>query len=202
LVINPQKTIIPSTGASTTIYVVTIEYQGGIDDLQLKALEMGKERVNLIENMRDIETEARKIVSSDVDTEKEEREFAEEFFPDNIIPDSIDVESEEVKKPAAEKHELSDEVDSLLGKAVEPEPEPEPEPEDKTEPEEPEPITRDQLKIILDLKSNVLKINDPKAWAALIKKMKFKGVTKANGMTFEQGDTFINHLISLKTSPF
>lgn len=84
LVINPKKTIIPSTGAPTTIYVVTVEFQGGIEQLQKKALEMGRERVSLIENMRDIEIEARKIVSSDADADREEKEFAEEFFPENI----------------------------------------------------------------------------------------------------------------------
>ena len=206
LVINPKKTIIPATGAPTTIYVVTVEFQGGIEELQMKALTMGRERVSLIENMRDIEAEARNIVSSDVDDygrDREEREFAEEFFPDSII----DVESHEVVKetpPAAEKAKKTaakkKPADDLLGEAVETKEEPEPEPEvvktDKAI-DPPEAITRDQLKIILDLKANVLKINDPQAWAALIKQMKFKGVTKANGMTAEQGDKFIEHLKSL-----
>jgi len=212
LVINPKKTIIPATGAPTTIYVVTVEFQGGIEELQQKALTMGRERVSLIENMRDIEAEARNIVSNDTDNnDREEREFAEEFFPDSII----DVESEEVvketppaaatkvKKTAAKKKP----TDDLLGEAVETKPEPEPEPE-AVKPDKatgtgsgPTPITRDQLKIILDLKANVLKINDAQAWAALIKEMGFKGVEKANGMTSNQGGTFIAHLQSLKTSP-
>ena len=132
LVINPKKTIIPSTGAPTTIYVVTVEFQGGIDQLQKKALEMGKERVSLIENMRDIEIEARKIVSSDVDTDKEEKEFAEEFFPENI--ETIEVKKDEkvetAKKDTSEKKVGSKPVksqdkaksdkkeDSLLGAAT------------------------------------------------------------------------------------
>ena len=205
LVINPKKTIIPATGAPTTIYVVTVEFQGGIEELQQKALTMGRERVSLIENMRDIEAEARNIVSGDTDSDREEREFAEEFFPD-----SIDVESQEVVKetpPAAEAKKTAAKkkpADDLLGEAVETKEEPEPEPEvvktDETI-DPPKAITRDQLKIILDLKANVLKINDPQAWAALIKQMKFKGVTKANGMTAEQGDKFIAHLQKLAESP-
>jgi len=206
LVINPKKTIIPATGAPTTIYVVTVEFQGGIEELQQKALTMGRERVSLIENMRDIEAEARNIVSNDTDNnDREEREFAEEFFPDSII----DVESEEVVKetpPAAAKAKKTaakkKPTDDLLGEAVETREVPVPEvvnTDEKVDP--PEAITRDQLKIILDLKANVLKINDAQAWAALIKQMKFNGVEKANGMTAEQGDQFILHLSSLKTSP-
>ena len=193
LVINPKKTIIPATGAPTTIYVVTIEYQGGIDDLQKKALEMGKERVSLIENMRDIEIEARNIVSSDSDQDREENEFAEEFFPEEPV---TEVEKE----------------DDLLGKQTKVKPETVP---DKPKDEKPKAekaadkkteagvkITRDQLKTILDLKVNHLKINDQKAWGALIKKMKFgRNVTKANNMTAEQGDKFIEYLKSLEGSP-
>ena len=238
LVINPKKTIIPATGAPTTIYVVTIEFQGGIEQLQQKALEMGQERVSLIENMRDIEIEARKIVSSDIDTDKEEKEFAEEFFPENIETTEIktDEKTEEKefekkddekttggeavkttnKKPAAAKE------DKLLGKAtglevvkpvkpvslVKPiKPIKPVEPVKAVEPEQTKPavaaITRDQLKIILDLKVNLLKINDQKAWSALIKKMKFgKDVTKANNMTVEQGDKFIETLKALADVPF
>jgi len=203
LVINPKKTIIPATGAPTTIYVVTVEYQGGIDDLQKKALEMGKERVSLIENMRDIETEARNIVSSDSDDQdREEREFAEEFFPDSVETEKKPyTTSEKAEKPEIKK-------DDLLGSPTKTETEKTAASETvKTDkkvdpPAEPTPITRDQLKIILGLKVNNLKINDQKAWGALIKKMKFgKDVTKANNMTAEQGDKFIEYLKSLEGSP-
>ena len=141
LVINPKKTIIPATGAPTTIYVVTVEFQGGIEQLQKKALEMGRERVSLIENMRDIEIEARKIVSSDIDTDREEKEFAEEFFPDSIkvetkkeaVTTDEKVEKKELEKKNDEKKTGSEKVkatdkkpaaakeDSLLGKATVPE---------------------------------------------------------------------------------
>lgn len=107
LVINPKKTIIPTTGKPTTVYVVTVEFQGGVEQLQQKALEMGRERVSLIENMRDIEAEAKRIVS--VDTEQEEKEIAEEFFPENI----------ETKKPSAttkKKTEVKDEKDKTAKK--------------------------------------------------------------------------------------
>jgi hypothetical protein len=132
LVINPKKTIIPATGAPTTIYVVTVEFQGGIDQLQKKALEMGRERVNLIENMRDIEIEARKIVSSDIDTDREEKEFAEEFFPENIETTEVISGKDSVKKAdkakttggetvkATDKTESAKKEDPLLGQARKP----------------------------------------------------------------------------------
>lgn len=132
LVINPKKTIIPATGQPTTIYVVTVEFQGGIEQLQQKALEMGKERVSLIENMRDIEIEARKIVSSDVNTDQEEKEFAEEFFPENIETTEVTSGKDSVKKAdktkttesetvkASVKTESAKKEDPLLGQAREP----------------------------------------------------------------------------------
>ena len=226
LVINPKKTIIPATGAPTTIYVVTVEFQGGIDQLQKKALEMGKERVSLIENMRDIEIEARKIVSSDVDTDQEEKEFAEEFFPENIETTEVTSGKDSVKKADKAKEtggktvkasattKLSEEEDPLLGPATQPKEHDKgltdgikknnDEPITKSESvDEPDKIKKDQLKVILNLKVNLLKINDQKAWASLIKGIKFgKDVKKANDMTVEQGDKFIETLKALADVPF
>jgi hypothetical protein len=222
LVINPKKTIIPSTGAPTTIYVVTVEFQGGIDQLQKKALEMGKERVSLIENMRDIEIEARKIVSSDVDTDREEKEFAEEFFPENIETKTTEKEvtsgKDSVKKADGAKKTGSKAVkttdkgtaaakeNKVSGQPVQSDVV-KPKPAEPVEPKQTKPapaaITRNQLKIILDLKVNILKINDQKAWSALIKGMKFgKDIKKANNMTVLQGDKFIGHLKNLVDTPF
>ena len=203
LVINPKKTIIPATGAPTTIYVVTVEFEGGIDELQKKALEMGQERVNLIENMRDIEIEAHRIVSSDSDQEQEEKEFAEEFFPEEAVETKPETETETVKAekeaPKDEKAETKEpDADKKNGgKAADTQKAEGPAAEKLNETET---ITRDQLKKVLALK-NELKIIDQKAWTSLIKKMKFKDVTKANGMTTSQGDKFIEYLESLKTNP-
>ncbi len=236
LVINPKKTIIPSTGAPTTIYVVTVEFQGGIDQLQKKALEMGKERVNLIENMRDIEIEARKIVSSDVNTNQEEKEFAEEFFPENIETVEVKKDEKAEKKEsekkddakttgsetikATDKKSAAAKEDKLLGTATKPESvnKPDANTTDSTVPETtvtpdadseekksvkqetstvPEKIRKDQLVKILDLKVNKRQINDQKVWHKLIKNMKFPNVTKANNMTAEQGDEFIEYLSNI-----
>ena len=141
LVINPKKTIIPTTGKPTTVYVVTVEFQGGVEQLQQKALEMGRERVSLIENMRDIEAEAKRIVS--VDTEQEEKEISEEFFPENIETkkpsattkkESVHDEKNETAKKNTSKEKVGSESvepqneakpekeeDSLLGSATKPE---------------------------------------------------------------------------------
>jgi hypothetical protein len=225
LVINPKKTIIPSTGQPTTIYVVTVEFQGGVEDLQQKALEMGKERVSLIENMRDIEIEARKIAYSgaDVDTEREEKEFAEEFFPENIDSAKQEkkvakVERVEKQKPAkqetkkekpknAKKTEKKVNHEKTGSEKIKKQNEKEPDKKKDSSSEQTDAvensnkITRDQLIAILDLKKNVLQINDQKAWGALIKSMKFPGVEKANGMTEEQGNKFIEYLKELQDNP-
>jgi hypothetical protein len=230
LVINPKKTIIPATGQPTTIYVVTVEFQGGIEQLQQKALEMGKERVSLIENMRDIEIEARKIVSSDVNTDQEEKEFAEEFFPENIetkpeAEKEAPQKNEKVKPSKTDTEEAGSKVtetiktpkknekdDSLLGaktkekKPVKPEESTVSEKLSKEQISEatgiPIKIRRDQLIKILDLKVNKRQINDQKFWHKLIKNMKFPDVTKANDMTVEQGDKFIKFLEELDDIPF
>jgi len=175
---------------------------------------MGKERVSLIENMRDIEIEARNIVStkSDAENEREEKEFSDEFFPsDETVIDAEKVEVEkdtkaaDAKKVAADKKAAKKaEKDAKAAKAAADKKTTETA-DDQTETVETEDsgekITRDQLKIILNLKANVLKINDQKAWGTLIKKMKFKDVTKANNMTFQQGIEFIFYLQSLESSP-
>jgi hypothetical protein len=133
LAIQPKKTIIPSTGQPTTIYTVMVGAQKSYEELQRIALEMGKERITLIENMREIENEARKIVSSNVDTDREEKEFAEEFFPENIettevtngkngvkkADDAKETGSEAVK--ATDKKPAEAKEDKLLGKATGPE---------------------------------------------------------------------------------
>ena len=66
----------------------------------------------------------------------------------------------------------------------------------------PEKIRKDQLVKILDLKVNKRQINDQKVWHKLIKGMKFINVTKANDMTAEQGDKFIEYLETLDKIPF
>ena len=239
LVINPKKTIIPTTGKPTTVYVVTVEFQGGVEQLQQKALEMGRERVSLIENMRDIEAEAKRIVS--VDTEQEEKEIAEEFFPENIIekkePEPKDEKIKAAKKDTSKEKVGSEPVepqnktkpdkeeDNLLGSATIPEsvnkntglptestvPEttvmPDKDSEEKKPAKQetstvPEKIRKDQLVKILDLKVNKRQINDQKVWHKLIKGMKFINVTKANDMTAEQGDKFIEYLEELDKIPF
>jgi hypothetical protein len=229
LVINPKKTIIPATGQPTTIYVVTVEFQGGIEQLQQKALEMGKERVSLIENMRDIEIEARKIVSSNVDTDREEKEFAEEFFPENIETTEIKKNEKAKKKEskkkddakttggeavkATDKTESVKKEDPLLGKTMEPKnfsvkkatnskPLLNAVAEFEGDVLKPDIIRKDQLVKILDLKVNKRQINDQKVWHKLIKNMKFPDVTKANDMTAEQGDKFIKYLEELGDIPF
>lgn len=199
LVINPKKTLIPSTGQHTTIYVVTVEFQGGIEELQQKALEMGKERVSLIENMRDIETEAKRIVSPD--TVQEERDIAEEFFPENIETEKgATQEDEEIKPSETDSQEAESEETETSPDETKPENEPEVEDESKIDP--PEKIRKSQLVEILALKKTNLQINDQKAWHELIKSMKFPDVEKANDMTAEQGDKFIEYLKSLQDIPF
>ena len=60
----------------------------------------------------------------------------------------------------------------------------------------------DLIHLILKLKKMTLQINDQKAWTALVKNMKFSGVEKANDMTTEQGDLFIETLKALSSIPF
>jgi hypothetical protein len=166
--------------------------------------------------MGTIEKEAKDFIVPE--TEDEEKEIFEEFYPENIIEgeakkeamtteaDAKTTGSEAVK--ATNKKPVAAEEDKLLGKATRPEvvkkeadhlaPYNEPASVDEFDI-----IGKDQLKVILDLKVNLLKINDQKAWASLIKGMKFgKDVKKANDMTVLQGDQFIETLKALVDVPF
>lgn len=231
LVVRPKKTIIPNTGQPTTVYVASIEYPGGIEELQKKALEMGAESAKLITNMHEIEAETRRIVAP-VNNEKEEFETAIEFFPDSIElasdqPDQIKTTTTKKntgKKKAGSKPvesqnkaEPEQKEDNLLGTTTKSERinkdtdaiTKSTEPETKithdagsAPMQECEKIRKDQLVKILDLKVNKRQINDQKVWHKLIKNMKFPDVTKANDMTVEQGDKFIAYLEALEKVPF
>lgn len=239
LVVRPKKTIIPNTGQPTTVYVASIEYPGGIEELQKKALEMGAENAKLITNMHEIEAETRRIVAP-VNNEKEEFETAIEFFPDSIElasdqPDQIKTTT--TKKEPKSKNEKDTSKKKVGSELVESQNEAKPEKKEddllgtatkserinkdtdaitkstKTETkitrdagsvamQEYERIRKDQLVKILDLKVNKRQINDQKVWHKLIKNMKFPDVTKANDMTVEQGDKFIEYLEELNDVPF
>ena len=197
LVVRPKKTIIPSTGAPVTVYVASLEYPGSEDELREKALKMGAESVKLIANMRDIEAEAKKFITP-IDNINEEFEIATEFFPNSIE-----------LKPETKKIELGQETKKLELK---------PEIKKKVEPNmidvakeldvrlngekaTNQKITKKQLEIILDLKTNILNINNKDEWTALIKSMKNDGVEKANDMTSEQGDELITYLKAIAATP-
>jgi len=215
LIIKPKRTMIPTTGEYVVIHVVTVEYQGSIEELQKRTLAMGQQRTVLIENLKNIEAEV--VNMSSTMTEQEEQDISEEFYPDSIELAPENIETKKEAKPTDEKSKdtkKATDAKTTGGKAVKSQDAKEPEKEEDSllgqaipiMAEKPAPnivkITRDQLKTILNLKANVLQINDQKVWAKTIKDMKFPGVGKANNMTAKQGDLFIENLKALSDIPF
>ena len=80
LTIQPKSTTIPSTGATTTIYVVSIVYAGTMDELRGAALKIAKANNEYLGFMQMIEHNAKQEAFGSDDTE----DITEEFYPDAV----------------------------------------------------------------------------------------------------------------------
>lgn len=89
LMVQPKSTTIPSSGQSTTVYVVSIVFLGDVAKLRETALGMHKEKAQYLLSMDNIEEEARKSAAF---LDDDEKDIAEEFYPE-----TIEVKSGEVK---------------------------------------------------------------------------------------------------------
>ena len=84
LTLRPKTAIVPSSGQSTLIWVVGIEYRGTVEDLQSIAYERAKNQALYYAKMEQIETQARKLIVHDpsiIDV-SEAKDIIEEFYPE------------------------------------------------------------------------------------------------------------------------
>lgn len=95
LTVQPKSTVIPGTGAPTTVHIVSVVFQGSVEALQQKAITMARENAQYLIEMQKVEDEARKIVDeAEVLTPEEEKEVAEEFFPESVEQKGAEPSSE------------------------------------------------------------------------------------------------------------
>jgi hypothetical protein len=84
LMLNAKSTTIPTTGAQTKVYVVSICYRGSMSDLQKKCLQITNENAQFLLSMDKIEKDAKESGSDFIPAE-EEHDFQAEFYPESVI---------------------------------------------------------------------------------------------------------------------
>jgi hypothetical protein len=84
LTLRPKTAIVPTSGQSTLVWVVGIEYRGTVEDLQSIAYERAKNQALYYAKMDQIEHQARKLIVHDpsiIDV-TEAKDIIEEFYPE------------------------------------------------------------------------------------------------------------------------
>ncbi|HDY89075.1 MAG TPA: hypothetical protein ENH82_13295 [bacterium] len=112
MVINPKTVITPGTQKTQTIFVVGIEYDGSITDLQQKSLQIAGSQAEFKVQIEGIETEARKQIAAASEISDDEiDDYVDEFNPDEAI--------EELKKDGKKVDVSTGEItDDGTGKAL------------------------------------------------------------------------------------
>lgn len=105
LTIQPKTTTIPTTGGTTTIYVVSLIYPGNVSELQQAAFEMATEKRQYLLAMKEIENKAK---SDNPFSSEDEKEIVEEFYPEAVDISCGEPKIKEVSevievKPASEE---------------------------------------------------------------------------------------------------
>ena len=207
LVLTPKTTVIPSTGTATTVYVASIVYNGNINELRQAAICLAKDRAHYIIEMDTIETSAKQLMLTAVESPEEAKDIQEEFYPDaveisngHVLPTAAPV-AEPAKKKLKNKKVKEEDLKPAST------PTPAPAPEVKTEPASvpvkeapklesastgPIPITDNQKRNIVRLKK-ALGIVDNIRWSEMISIIA-PGVKTALKMTTEEAAKFISYL--------
>lgn len=184
LMLTPKLTT-TQEGDTTTVYISSVVFRGGISDLQQRAIAMAKEKVQYLLTMDQVEQQAREFITVD-EIEEDDIDIAQEFYPETakhaVPPEKA--ESEPEQKPKAEPVTAGvTETVSVSESTAE-----------KVAEDNSGPVTKDQKSEILKLKKQY-KITSSEAWANLLKPF---NVQSANFLTKNQADEFIE---SLKANP-
>lgn len=97
------KTATTPSGQSTTIYVVSLEYEGTIESLRQISYDAAKAGAVFAARMERIEQETRKLIGYDPLEGETDSDVVEEFFPDQAEKDMQGVVDAEVIAPAAKQ---------------------------------------------------------------------------------------------------
>ncbi|MFH2074813.1 MAG: hypothetical protein ABIJ57_05625 [Pseudomonadota bacterium] len=207
LMLHPRTTMVPSTGVTVTIYVSSLVFKGGADDLRQKALEMAKEKSEFLTEMAEVEANARKLLEYQIESEEEQEEIAAEFYPEepaNGKPEPEPPKKAGAKKPKPEKQPADNSAtdkgtagsvdtqsgpDSAQPETVQPAPERKPIDDSPVEPaDDGALITNDQKREILRLKK-LAGISDPADWKKILEQITDKPT--ANAFTEKEAGALI-----------
>lgn len=220
LVITPKSTVVPTTGAPVTVYVASIVYNGNINELRQSALGMAQDKAKYLIDMDSVEEKAKQAMEMVVESEEEQQDVQDEFYPDaiDIKPAEKAVDKKlktkpkpetEVKKEtlaeSIENKQAAPDVEKTKTKTIKKAKEDLKEPEEK-KPDEPidfskgpVPITDDQKRIIVKLKTQ-LKMNKEKLVEIMQKIV--PGILTAVDLTTEEADVLIAALNKEGDIPF
>lgn len=84
LTLAAKSTTIPGKQQNTTVYCASIEFRGGISNLQQLGLDISKQQIEYKLNMDHIEDNAKKQLLITQEDPIEAQDFQEEFYPENI----------------------------------------------------------------------------------------------------------------------
>ena len=107
--VQPKTVVLPTTGQTQTIYVMSLEFRGTQDELGRKALEIKRERAEFKIRTELLEEEVRRRMLALPDDEEEGRDIQEEFYPENNIPEPDPSSSQE--EGEQESHEAEAETE-------------------------------------------------------------------------------------------
>jgi hypothetical protein len=97
LVVRPKIATDPD-GKSQTIYVVGIEFDGSMEDLQAQSLQLATKNAEYRQRLIGVEDEVRKMISVDAEYSDESGDITEEFHPE-------EQDAPEIVKPVAQTNE-------------------------------------------------------------------------------------------------
>lgn len=109
MVLKPKTTTVENNGSrfQTTVYVVHIEYDGNVNELQETAFRIAKERTQNEYKLEKVEEFAKNnMITGETDDEAED--VNEEFYP-NQIEDVVEIEEDEDKAEKDEPVEVEQE---------------------------------------------------------------------------------------------
>ena len=109
LMVQPKTTTTPD-GSTTTVYVVSVVFAGGVDKLQEEALKIHRDKMQYLQNMNHIEAMARKQIECSEVNPDEEKDIAEEFYPEAIQAESTEDKNTGKDTPEKQTEEASQET--------------------------------------------------------------------------------------------
>jgi len=125
LTVQPKVATNPIAGKSQTVYVVGVEYNGNISDLQKSALQIASGNAEFRNRLAHVETEAQLLISADSELIDQAGDINEEFYPDAPVITDPEDEPEEQPQPEADEPVISEpepvqEPEPVRGEAIEP----------------------------------------------------------------------------------